>query len=56
MTYECVACANFFNGPKPSRCPECGSRKLISQDAPRLTKTSTTTDAEIVLWRLRQGA
>lgn len=33
-TYECIACANFFDRPtKPSKCPECGSRKLIS-DAP----------------------
>lgn len=34
-TYECVSCANFFDVRRrqPSRCPECGSRKLITQDA-----------------------
>jgi predicted nucleic acid-binding Zn-ribbon protein len=36
MPWECASCANFYDGPsKPSRCPECGSRKLISDEPER---------------------
>ncbi len=32
--WECVECANEFDQPrKPARCSECGSRKVVSQDA-----------------------
>jgi rRNA maturation endonuclease Nob1 len=55
MTWECVKCCNEFTQPKkPARCSECGGR-LIAQDA-MLSKASTATEAEIALWRLRQGA